>query len=83
MNDTYEMQNLVYEWVDFSKFANFLEKLGDFCSKMSILVYESFFLEKLAVVWVYLQNPRRHIPTKTKLEYPQVTGLSMMIQLLC
>ena len=29
-----------------------------------------FFLEKLVFVWVYFQIPWRHIPTKTKLEYP-------------
>ena len=28
------------------------------------------FLEKLVFVWVYFQIPWRHIPTKTKLEYP-------------
>ena len=28
------------------------------------------FLEKLVFVWVFFQIPRRHIPTKTKLEYP-------------
>ena len=29
------------------------------------------FLEKLILVWVYLQIPWWHIPTKTKLEYPR------------
>ena len=29
-----------------------------------------FFLEKLVFVWVYFQILWRHIPTKTKLEYP-------------
>ena len=28
------------------------------------------FFEKLVFVWVYFQIPWRHIPTKTKLEYP-------------
>ena len=30
----------------------------------------SLFLEKLVFVWVYFQISRRHIPTKTKVEYP-------------
>ena len=29
-----------------------------------------FFFEKLVFPWVYFQIPQRHIPTKTKLEYP-------------
>ena len=32
------------------------------------------FLEKLVFVWVYFQIPWRHIPTKTKLEYPPGFG---------
>ena len=30
----------------------------------------SLFLEKLVFVWVYFQISWRHIPTKSKLEYP-------------
>ena len=29
------MQNLVYEWVDFSKLAKILEKLGDFTQNLA------------------------------------------------
>ena len=32
------------------------------------------FLEKLVFVWAYFQIPWRHIPTKTKLEYPPGFG---------
>ena len=35
---------------------------------------ELLFLEKLVFVWVYFQIPWRHIPTKTKLEYPPGPG---------
>ena len=35
---------------------------------------ELLFLEKLVFVWVYFQTPWRHIPTKTKLEYPPGPG---------
>ena len=34
-----------------------------------------FFLQKLVFVWVYFQILWRHIPTKTKLEYPPRIGL--------
>ena len=77
------MQNLVYEWVDFSKFSQIwankfkklFEKIGWFCFKFrpksGQLVNEWVtFLEKLVFVWVYFQIPRRHVPTKTKLECP-------------
>ena len=37
------------------------------------------FLEKLVFVWVYFQIPWRHIPTKTKLEYPPPRDLDMEI----
>ena len=82
----YKMQNLVYEWVDFSKFGQILsqnwlkfkkilEKIGNFVQNLAQnwagwYMNGLLFLEKLVFVWVYFQIPWRHIPTKTKLEYP-------------
>ena len=80
------MQNLVHEWVDFSKifpnlsqnglkFKKILEKWGGFAQNLvqnwsNWYMNGSLFLEKLVFVWAYFQIPRWHIPTKTKLEYP-------------
>ena len=77
------MQNLVYKWVDFSKFfpkfepklvkfTNILEKSGDYAQNWAnwYMMNRSLFLEKLVFEWVYYQIPQRRIPTKTKLEYP-------------
>ena len=72
------MQNLVYEWVDFSKFGQiwlkFKKILEKFCNFVQNLanwyINGLLFLEKLVFVWVYFQIPWRHIHTKTKLEYP-------------
>ena len=38
----------------------------------------SIFLEKLVFVWVYFQILRRHIPTKTKFEYPRECNIIKM-----
>ena len=87
MNDPlYKMQNLVDEWVDFSKFAQIRAKIGSnlrkFWKKISYFVQNLaqnsadwymnglLFLAKLAFVWVYFQILWRYIHTKTKLEYP-------------
>ena len=67
----YKMQNLVYEWIDFSKFSQsfsrnwlkfkkILEKLGDFAQNLvqngaDWYINGSLFLEKLVFVWVYFQ----------------------------
>ena len=95
MNDPlscYEMQNLVYEWVNFSKFGQnwlkfkkILEKIGNFVQNLAQNWADWYtngllFLEKLVFVWVYFQILWRHIPTKTKLEYPP--GLPMCVELL-
>ena len=67
----YKMQNLVYDsygWVDFSKIGNFVQNLAQNWADWNI--NGLLFLEKLVFVWVYFQIPWRHIPTKTKLEYP-------------
>ena len=80
------MQNLVYEWVNFSKFGQnlsqnwlkfkkILEKIGYFVQNLAQNWADWYmngllFLEKLVFVWVYFQIPWRHIPTKTKLDYP-------------
>ena len=80
----YKMQNLVYEWVDFSKVPQILAKIGPnlrkFWKNQVILLKNlaanwtewymngSLFLEKLVFVWVYFQILWRHIPTKTKHE---------------
>ena len=57
------MQNLVYEWVDFSKinFPKFEPKYEwvTFSWKIGICI---------SLLWNYV----RHVPTKTKLEYPPV-----------
>ena len=51
------------------------KKSGDFAQHLAQNWFDwymngSLFLEKLVFVWVYFQIPLRHIPTKTKLEYP-------------
>ena len=82
----YKMQNLVYEWIDFSKFSQIWAKIGSNLRKFwkhwvillkiwlrieQIGIWMShFFLKKLVFVWVYFQIRRWHIPTKTKFEYP-------------
>ena len=70
---SYEMQNLVCEWVNFLK--KILEKLDDFAQNVAQnwtdwYMNGSLFLEKLVFVWVYFQILWRLIPTKTKLKYP-------------
>ena len=80
------MQDLVYEWVDFSKFSQIWVKISSNIRKfwknwvILLKIWQkigsnwymngSLFLEKLVFVWVYFQILWRHIPTKTKLEYP-------------
>ena len=80
----YKMQNLVYEGVDFSEVPQIWAKIGSNLRKLwknQVILLKiwpkigwymngSLFLEKLVFVWVYFQIPWRHIPTKTKLEYP-------------
>ena len=61
------------------KFKKILEKSGDFAQNFAKNGTEWYmngspFLEKLVFVWVYFQIPWRHIPTKTKLEYPPGNG---------
>ena len=65
-------QTLSQNWL---KFKNILEKIGNFVQNLAQNWADWYmngllFLEKLVFVWVYFQIPWRHIPTKTKLEYP-------------
>ena len=65
--------NLSQNWL---KFTNILEKSGGFAQNLAKnwtdwYINGSLFLEILVFVWVYFQIPWRHIPTKTKLEYPR------------
>ena len=75
--------NLVYKWVDFSKFSkNWLQftilwfgviLLKIWPKIVPIGIWMGYFFLKncyLYFVWVYFQIPRCDIPTKTKLEYP-------------
>ena len=69
--------NLSQNWLKSNKIY---EKSGDFAQYLAQNWFDwymngSLFLEKLVFVWVYFQIPLRHIPTKTKLEYPP--GLSI------
>ena len=57
--------NLSQNWLKFKKIC---KKSGEFAQNW--YVNESLFLEKLVFVLVYFQISRRHVPTKTKLEYP-------------
>ena len=64
--------NLSQNWL---KFKKILEKIGNFVQNLAQNRADWYmngllFLEKLVFVWVYFQIPWRHIPTKTKLEYP-------------
>ena len=66
--------NLSQNWL---KFKKILEKIGNFVQNLAQNWADWYmngllFLEKLVFVWVYFQIPWRHIPTKTKLEYPGV-----------
>ena len=68
-----KFRNLSQNWL---KFKKILEKSGDFAQNLAKnwtdwYVNGSLFLEKLVFVRVYFQIPWRHIPTKTKLEYPR------------
>ena len=70
-----KFRNLSQNWL---KFKKILEKSGDFVQNLAKnwtdwYMNGSLFLEKLVFVWVYFQIPWRHIPTKTKLEYPPGT----------
>ena len=58
-----------------SKFKKILDKIGNFVQNLEQNWADWYmngllFLEKLVFVWVYFQILWRHIPTKTKLEYP-------------
>ena len=64
--------NLSQNWL---KFKKILEKIGNFVQNLAQnranwYMNELLFLEIMVFVWVYFQIPWRHIPTKTKLEYP-------------
>ena len=65
--------NLSQDWL---KFKKILEKLGDFAQNLAqnwtnwYMNRSLFQVEKLVFVWVYVQIPRQHVPSKTKLEYP-------------
>ena len=94
----YKMQNLVYEWVDFSKVPQIWAKIGSNLRKLwknRVILLKiwlkigpigmwmgHFFLKKLVFVWVYFQILWRHIPTKTKLEYPPGRFRKMEISIL-
>ena len=78
----YKMQNLVYEWVDFSKFSKigakigsnlrtYLKKSGDFAQNLAQnwadwYMNGSLFLENLVFVRVYSKILWCYITTKTK-----------------
>ena len=73
--------NLSQNWL---KFKKILEKIGNFVQNLAQNWADWYmngllFLEKLVFVWVYLQIPWQHIPTKTKLEYPPPRDLDMEI----
>ena len=66
----------------FSKFGQIWAKIGSNLRKFLFKIWPKIgpigiwmngllFLEKLVFVWVYFQISWRHIPTKTKLEYPR------------
>ena len=60
-------------------YKKLLEKSGDFDQNLAKnwtdwYMNGSLFLEKLVFVWVYFQIPWRHLPTKTKLDYPTPPG---------
>ena len=77
------MLNLVYEWVNFSKFSHIwvkiwpkfkkiFEKSGNSAQNLAQnrsdwYMNGSLFLQKLLFVWFYIQIMRRSICTKTKL----------------
>ena len=56
------------------KSGNFAQNLTQSCAGW--YMNGSLFLGKLVFVWVYFQILRRHVPTKTKLEYPRVIIVS-------
>ena len=64
--------NLSQNWLKFKKIleknCNFVQNLAQNCADW--YMNGLLFLEKLVFVWVYFQILWRHIPTKTKLEYP-------------
>ena len=67
--------NLSQNWLRL-KFKKILEKIVNFVQNLAQNWADWYmngllFLEKLVFVWVYFQIPWQHIPTKTKLEYPQ------------
>ena len=80
--DSYFMQNLVYEWDFFFKFEpnwfkfkEILEKSGNFGQNLvqnqaDWYMNGSLFLGKFGICMGLLSNFRRHVPTKTKTEYP-------------
>ena len=91
------MQNLVglHECVIFqnfskSKLAQIFKKSGDFAQNLAqnnffcpIGIWMGHFFLKNGISMVYFQNPRRHIPTKPKLEYPPSSpGASCMLILI-
>ena len=59
--------NLSQNWLKFKKI--FVQNLAQ--NRADWYMNGLLFLEKLVFVWVYFQIPWRHIPTKTKLEYPR------------
>ena len=67
------MQNWVFEWVNFSKFSQIWAKIGSnlkFGKMGDFAKNWADWYMKLVVVWVYDQILQRHVPAKTKLEYP-------------
>ena len=64
--------NLSQNWL---KFKKIYEKSGEVAQNLAQnwanwYIIWSLFLENFVFVWVYFQILRRHVPTKTKLEYP-------------
>ena len=62
--------NLAQIWENFGKIGWFCSKFGPIGIWMG-----HFFLKKKVFALVYFQIPWWHIPTKTKLEYPQAETL--------
>ena len=72
-------QNLSQNWL---KFKKILEKSHDIAQNLvqnwtDRYMNGSLFLEKVVFVLVYFQILQRHVPTKTKLEYPPGLDASM------
>ena len=51
MNDPYNMQNLAYEWVDFSQIFKIFPNLAKIGSKVKKILEKWWFAQSLAQIW--------------------------------